>query len=89
MEAGTKGDKPSCNLDELLKRVVEIIKAQETFTGKSRDLQDALGKGSWNTAPNHLRRYLRAIEDRLREAGIAIDLSDERRIVIRREAKDA
>jgi len=84
MEGGAKGDKPSCNLDELLERIVEIMEGRETFLGKSRDLQDALGEGSWSAAPNHLRRYLRSVEDRLQAVGITLDLSDERRIVIGR-----
>lgn len=80
-----KSNKPSCDLDELLKRVVEIMEAQETFIGRSRDLQEALGEGTWSASPNHLRRYLRGIEDRLRDVNISLDLSDERRIIIRRD----
>jgi hypothetical protein len=85
MEESAKSDKPSCDLDALFKRVVEIIESQETFTGQSRALQEALGKGSWSASPNHLRRYLRALEDRLRDAHIALDLSDDRRIILRRD----
>jgi hypothetical protein len=84
MEADAKRDKPSCNLDDLFSRVVEILQARESFAGRSRELQEALGEGSWSASPNHLRRYLRNIEDRLQELGITLDLSDERQIVIRR-----
>ena len=84
MEANAKADKPSCDLDELFKRLVQIMNTQELFTGRSRDLQDVLGQGSWSTSPNHLRRYLRSIEDRLQAASLSLDLSDERRIVIQK-----
>lgn len=75
-------DKPSCDRKELLKRIIEIIQKQKIFVGKSRELSELLGEGSWSSSLNHLRRYLRDIEKDLLQHNIRLDLSKEKRISI-------
>ena len=77
-----KADKPSCDKKELLARVVKIMRERRSSIGKTRDLLDALGKGSWGKYPNQLRKCLQGIEDDLLQHGIRLDLSNAKLIVM-------
>jgi hypothetical protein len=72
----------TCDREELLARVVEVMQEKRIFCDKSRKLLKLLGPGSWEGSPNHLRQYLREIEAPLLEQGIQLDLSNTRRIGI-------
>ena len=75
-------DNPPCNREELLARVVVVVKECKQFVGLSGQFAEALGPGSWVRSLNHLRRYLREIESKLAEHGIRCDFSDERLMVL-------
>jgi hypothetical protein len=79
-------DAPSCDRDELLQRVVKVMRTQDSFAGKSGEFLALLGTGSWTTSPNCLRRYLKEITDPLREHGISVEFPTARKLVLEKAA---
>lgn len=78
----TKYEAPSCNLDELCDRIVDVMTDLKTFRGRSKDLIAQLGDGSWSASRNHFRRYVRDIEPRLNSQGISVKFLDERTLCL-------
>lgn len=77
---------PTCDRNELLRRVVDVMGTQRRFAGRSAELLRLLGVGSWSASPNHLRRYLKEISDPLREQGIVVEFPTERKLVLEKAA---
>lgn len=82
MAADRKADKASLDIKELLARVLGIMSKRRTFIGKTRDLLNLLGPGSWDKCPNQVRKGINSIKDELLMNHIRLDLSDEKLIVM-------
>ena len=82
MAADRETEKPTCDTKELLAVVIKMMQERKLFLGKTRDLLDALGEGSWSKNPNQLRKYLHGIKGGLLKNAIRLDLSNPKLIVM-------
>lgn len=71
-----------CDRAELAARIAEKVGPLGRWSGRSADLLDLLGPGSWSSAPNHLRRYVREVADQLHAQGITVNLTQQRLITL-------
>jgi len=59
-----------------------MMQERKLFLGKTRELLDALGEGSWSKNPNQLRHYLQTVKASLLKKRIRLDLSNPKLIVM-------